>query len=292
MQNCFNFSKCNSENFKIYVYHEPRIVKSTIYEEILNASFESPYYTSNPKEACLYLLQIDTLDRDPLSKNYIQNVTHVIKNLTLWNDGQNHVLFNHYSGTWPSYLVNDWSFNTNKAIRIQASLSLKDYRHNFDISFPLFHHDFNKHLFQINQHNEKKYFLTFKGKRYLIGIGSQTRNTLYHLHNDRDIIMLTTCNHISNMKFIENDSRCKFDEDLYNKYDYNDLLYNSTFCLVPRGRRLGTFRFLETLKANCIPVLLSDGIVLPFSEIIDWSDAVIWISEHRISQVSNKSSIT
>jgi energy-converting hydrogenase Eha subunit H len=135
LQTCFNFSKCNSKDFKIHVYREPKIIRSSISEEILNATLESPYYTSNPNEACLYLLQIDTLDRDPSSKAYIQNLNIIIENLSSWNNGENLILFNHYSGTWPSYIVDNWNFNTQKAIRIQSSLSQKDFQNYFDISF-------------------------------------------------------------------------------------------------------------------------------------------------------------
>ncbi|XP_063229981.1 exostosin-1 [Bacillus rossius redtenbacheri] len=299
METCFNFSKCYGA-FKVYVYPHLEesedtvmVTPSPLYQQILNVIQESHYYTSNPNEACLFVLAIDTLDRDNLSSDYVRNIPKLINNLSLWNNGMNHVVFNLYSGSWSEYIEDDLGFDPGMAILAKASMSVSHFRPGFDVSFPLFHKNHPEKGGEpgfVTTNNfpvSTKYLLAFKGKRYVYGIGSETRNSLYHLHNDKDIILVTTCHHGKSWKAMK-DERCDEDNAEYDKYDYEVLLQNSTFCLVPRGRRVGSFRFLEVLQAGCIPVLLSNGWVLPFSQVINWNKAVVWGDERLLLQIPNK----
>ncbi|XP_030074770.1 exostosin-like 1 isoform X3 [Microcaecilia unicolor] len=290
METCFDFARCERHGFKIYVYPlEKGGPVSETYQKILASIEESTYYTSNPEEACLFVLNIDTLDRDRLSFQYIHKLNEKIQGFPLWNDGRNHLIFNLYSGTWPNY-TEDLGFDIGQAILAKASFYTEHFRPGFDISLPLFSKDHPQKggdkgwLKQNTVPPRKKYLLVFKGKRYLTGIGSDTRNALHHIHNDKDVISLTTCKHGKDWEK-HMDSRCSRDNDQYEKFDYQELLRNSTFCLIPRGRRLGSFRFLEALQAACVPVLLSNGWELPFSEVIDWKKAAIVGDEKLLLQM-------
>lgn len=227
---CLNYEKCNDfANFRIYIYKEPNRLYTDIYKKILYTIRNSNYYTANPKEACLFLISLDPLDRDRLSKNYEKEMDKQIQLLDLWNNGENHLIYNLYAGTWAAY-YDDLNFNFGKAIIIQTSISYKFYRPDYDVAFPLFNPNLDEELERntteilakqkVFDNSKKKYFLSFKGKRYLIGIGTKTRNALYHLNNNRDIVLLTTCIHPStDKKLIEDDKRCAEDDALYNKYE-------------------------------------------------------------------------
>ncbi|XP_008430332.1 exostosin-1b-like [Poecilia reticulata] len=290
MESCFDFSLCERNGFKVYVYPQQKGEKiSESYQNILTSIEGSRFYTPDPAQACLFVLSLDTLDRDQLSPQYVHNLKAKIQSLPLWNEGKNHIIFNLYSGTWPDY-TEDLGFDIGFAMLAKASISTENFRPQFDVSIPLFSKEHPRTGGERGylRHNTippyRKYVLVFKGKRYLTGIGSDTRNALYHVHNSQDVVLLTTCKHGKDWQK-HKDARCDKDNAEYDKYDYREMLYNSTFCLVPRGRRLGSFRFLEALQAACVPVMLSNGWELPFSEIIDWNTAAVIGDERLLLQI-------
>lgn len=290
MDSCFDFSLCEKNGFKVYIYPQQKGEKlSESYQNILSSIEGSRFYTPDPGQACLFVLSLDTLDRDQLSPQYVHNLKAKVQSLPLWNGGRNHIIFNLYSGTWPDY-TEDLGFDIGLAMLAKASISTENFRPKFDVSIPLFSKDHPRTGGERGylKHNMippyRKYMLVFKGKRYLTGIGSDTRNALYHVHNSEDVVLLTTCKHGKDWQK-HKDARCDKDNAEYDKYDYREMLYNSTFCLVPRGRRLGSFRFLEALQAACVPVMLSNGWELPFSEIIDWNTAAVIGDERLLLQI-------
>lgn len=69
-----------------------------------------------------------------------------------------------------------------------------------------------------------------------------------------------------------------------NKADaaYVALMAESEFALVPRGDTYYSYRLLEALSFGCIPVVLSDGWVLPFDRLVPWDDFILHVPEAEV----------
>lgn len=220
METCFDFSKCSSDP-KIYIYPSEGSVSAS-YRKVLSVLRESRYATRDPTEACLFVPAIDTLDADPLSPEHVPDVGSHLARLPYWKNGRNHLIFNLYAGTWPDYAEDALGFDAGEAILARASASETIFREGFDVSLPLFH----------KEHPErggappaatgnpfpapKRHLLAFKGKRYVHGIGSETRNSLWHLHDGNNLILVTTCRHGKSWKDLR-DERCDEDNREYDK---------------------------------------------------------------------------
>ena len=130
-----------------------------------------------------------------------------------------------------------------------------------------------------------KYLLTFKGTD-----DWWARHKVGSLNNGKDVRIVLT-------RFKANCMQRKDESHKKSKVssttacgggEFSDLMVNTTFGLVIRGDNLYSYRFLETLSAGTIPVILSDGWTLPFHEVIDYSKFAIVLREKQWDQILPK----
>ena len=133
----FSHSLCWGRPFKVYIYPsedtggvgKERAPVSPDYLKVLEAIRRSPLYTPDPSQACLFVLAFDTINRDRNSvQHFVRNLHGKVQQLSSWNGGSNHVVFNLFSGTFPDYSETDLGFDYGKAILAKASMSDGIYR--------------------------------------------------------------------------------------------------------------------------------------------------------------------
>ena len=69
------------------------------------------------------------------------------------------------------------------------------------------------------------------------------------------------------------------------KGDWGERLARAWFGFVPRGDSLFTYRLMEVVSAGAIPVIVSDGWILPFDELVDWERVGVVVREDDLEGV-------
>ncbi|XP_031562334.1 exostosin-2-like [Actinia tenebrosa] len=287
MFSCFDIYRCKfNENSLISVYVYPfndyvdgkgnrihmKPVSQQLYE-LLTAIKRSSYYTSDRKSACIVVPSIDLLNQNRMDLTSVQNM---LLSLPSWTQsGQNHLIFNMLPGGHPDYNTS-LDLPLGKAIQAGGGLSTWTYRPEYDISIPVYNVLTNKQV-ALAQNRQTRWLAISSQVNY----SPEYRKELNELaKSSQDYLILEQCADPKNDNPLK---RCK-DGTVYS---YPDVLQSATFCMVIRGLRLGQSTLMDSLMMGCIPIVISDNYVLPFSEVLDWKRAAIVVPEDDIQTIPN-----
>ena len=306
---CFNVYKCGQRNgdddrerISIYVYpikeyvdsdqHKQAFTLTREFHTILKTIVDSPYYTPNPNDACLFVPSIDTLNQNRIDVNLVGKA---LASLPYWENGENHLIFNILAGQSPDYnTVLD--VNTDRSLIVGAGFDSWTYRPGFDLTIPVYSPCLETYH---PSQDTKRTFLLIASQLNMFPRQSRIfQEMIYDFPND--IMLLQKCP-ASTTKVEEalevadkddkedintntfKDIRCSFPQGV--EHEYPKVLESGIFCLVSRGVRLSQPTFLDALASGCIPVVMADNLILPFQEIIDWDLAIIKISENNMHSI-------
>lgn len=68
---------------------------------------------------------------------------------------------------------------------------------------------------------------------------------------------------------------------------YQSEIVRSVFCLCPLGWAPWSPRLVESVTLGCVPVIIADGIRLPFESTVPWSEISLTVRENDVAKLGN-----
>uniref|UniRef100_A0A3P8XZS3 Exostosin glycosyltransferase 2 n=1 Tax=Esox lucius TaxID=8010 RepID=A0A3P8XZS3_ESOLU len=288
MHTCFDVYRCgyNPKNrIKVYIYPLQRFVDevgvpisstglSREYNDLLSAISDSDFYTDDVTRACLFVPSIDVLNQNSLR---IRETAQALAMLPRWDKGMNHLLFNMLPGGPPDYST-ALDVPRDRALLAGGGFSTWTYRQGYDVSIPVYSPLSADVELPEKQPGPRRYFILSSQT----AIHREYRAELERLkeENGEALLLLDKCSNLSQGAASAR-KRCYKGQ----VFDYPQILQESSFCVVLRGARLGQATLSDVLQAGCIPVILADSYILPFSEVLDWKRASVVIPEEKLPEM-------
>ncbi|XP_066599206.1 exostosin-3 [Prorops nasuta] len=332
MYNCFDHSRCAlTSGFPVYLYDPDQFsvvssgwdidgfLKTTIKQTL----GYNPHFTTNPMEACIYVVLIG--EAFSLQKYKIVQKPLDIKNLhslPYWGgDGRNHILLNLARRDLSVQSGNIFDgMDTGRAIIVQSTFYRNQFRKGFDLIIPPILGPPGGDVWQDSSQMlpaRRKFLLSFQGELRTAKIPSvphltvDTEIDLERIAVDENNLDNFIIQHLKDMttgvtldKFliqfecipaseerrtieVQDWSLCGTDSSR------KTVLRESSFALilVPSNNTYITTssmqaRLYEALRSGAIPVLLGgDEILLSYNEVISWRRAAIFLPKARVTEM-------
>ncbi|XP_060518038.1 exostosin-3 isoform X1 [Cylas formicarius] len=328
MFSCFDHSRCSlTSGFPVYLYdpdqypvmHDGWDVDGFLKTTLKQALGLNPHLTSNPAQACIYLVLVGEAlkDADDAGENgeiFPPLDSEALKRLPYWGgDGRNHILLNLARRDLSANSGDIFSVvDTGRAIVVQSTFTRRRFRADFDLIVPPVLGPPGGDIWRECAPMlpaRRRYLLSFQGE--IKSNKSNVRHVAYP--RDRDDVELNSfiLDHLRQLVKTHTSDQISLEfECVPANDDFMDtgpqdwalcgtdssrrgVLKDSTFVLIfaPASDELLSTTLLqarvyEALRAGAVPVVLGgDQVKLAYDEVIQWRRVGIFVPRTRVTEL-------